>query len=239
MTGQPQDDMAGWLALHGLTAADVVAVLDLPPRLSSPPRLHAPPRLHPPSARVPLPMPAGLEAAWPLVCRPLARWLSAPAHRRLLSCRPVPPPPAARGRAFTLPEGPGGLPLVAAPWSGHPRDLLRLAHEAGHAAQALQGPPGLLPPPLLREACAFLAERALVDATGDPGLAALWQDATARMLGPLAASLRRALGVPAAPYDYGWNYPIARQLALHLPEAAAPPLFAGRAETAALLASLG
>lgn len=220
----PGDDMAGWLALHGLTAAEVVACLN-----------RAPGGAACAAGGVQAAMPATLQQAWPRVCQPLAPWLAPDVLLRLLSCRPVPPPAAARGRAFTLPAGPDGLPVVAAPWSGQWRDLMRLAHEAGHAAQALQGPPGSLPPPVLRETCAFLAERALAARAGGP-LAAIWQADTARLLGPGAAGLRAALADPATPYDYGWNYPLARHLATALPEAACPALFAGTALLPSLMA---
>jgi hypothetical protein len=116
-------------------------------------------------------------------------------------------------RPFTIEDLGDGRPFVSCPCSGRTSDLLRLAHEIGHALQALTAPPAPLPP-IQREMAAFIAEDA----------AARGLQARHPALGPLLAArqarvarhgpgLRAALAVPSSAYSYAWNYPVARSLA--------------------------
>lgn len=126
--------------------------------------------------------------------------------------------PKGMPRAVTLPDGGNGYPLVTCPFGGGLRDLVTLAHEMGHAVHFVACA-GHAPPPVLRETCAFVAEGALAAHVARQApdlleaLETIRQRETARiMAGPLAA-LRAALDRPDAPYDYAWNYPVARILA--------------------------
>ncbi len=224
-----QDRLSDWLALHGLSAATCLALLDAAlPQTDTAVSDRGPP---------PVDLLSSLSAsdAWAKVSEAVASILPDVAPRVLQQCGTCFDPP--QGRSFTLHDGGNGVPLVACVWSGRPHDLLTMAHEFGHAAQIMASPPGMAMTPVMRETCAFLAEAALVShlqAGPAKDLAAvlqsLWQAETLRLLGRSARTLRQALSHPDAAYDYGWNYPIARRLALRLwqdQRAAIPALFAG------------
>lgn len=120
-----------------------------------------------------------------------------------------------RARPFTYDNGPGHLPFVSCDYRGSAADILDVVHEFTHALQIVvsQGDPM---PPVARETCAFLGEAILIDwarrhrPTLADGLYRAWQDADAVYLGPDADALSRALRGGSAPYDYRWNYPLAR-----------------------------
>lgn len=230
--------MACWLALHGVTAGDCLALLDghgiVIDTVSVLPRM----------------LLSSMSAfdAWGLVAKAVAIFLPEAASRvshEVQVCFDLP-----LARAFTLHDGGNGVPLVACVWSGRARDLLTMAHEFGHAAQLISCPPGVVPAPVLREACAFLAEAALVghmERSGStqgllPALRALWAADTGRFLGSNAQTLRQDLASPDTPYDYGWNYPIARAVAIMLLQQdkdAIPALFEGRLSLRQVLARIG
>ena len=223
----PGDDMAGWLALHDLTVADCLALLDA----------HSPPAGSGAKDALLVPALSAMDA-WDRVTEAVAAIVPDAAARVRQQANVCFDPPLQR--AFTLHDtGENGVPLVACPWTGRARDLLTLAHEFGHATQIMASRPGMALPPVLRETCAFLAEAALVDRIENepesyrlaPVLRRLWQADTQRFLGFQARSLRKALPLPFAAYDYDWNYPVARALALGLWQSAPdtiPSLFEGR-----------
>ena len=155
------------------------------------------------------------------------------------------PDPRRFPRAFTLHDDGRGLPFISCPMKGRVSDLLLLAHELGHACQILaSGRPDL--PPLLRETAAYLAEEqvcaAIAEAEPERGavLGALHRARTARIMDREGRALARALEEPAATYTYGWNYPIARDLAAraarHLTPEAQWRVFTGAARLTELAA---
>lgn len=133
-------------------------------------------------------------------------------------------------RAFTLHDDGRGLPFISCPLKGRSSDLLLLAHEIGHACQSLaSGKPDL--PPVQRETAAYLAEE-LVCASSGPALRSIHRVRTARIMARDGAALLQALDAPNAAYHYGWNYPLARDLAaraaVHLTQLAQWQVFTGQ-----------
>ena len=146
------------------------------------------------------------------------------------------PDPKRFPRAFTLHDDGRGLPYVCCPLKGRLSDLLVLAHEIGHACQLLASrQPDL--PPLQREMAAYLAEEiireglAVSDARQGAALDGVDKARTRRIMLRDGAALLHGLRDPVAAYGYGWNYPIARDLAAraaaHLSAADRWRVFAG------------
>lgn len=112
----------------------------------------------------------------------------------------------------TIDNGPHGAPEIVVRSPRTPADLLCLAHEAAHAAQALLSG-GRFMPPLARAACAFLGEIALVERARAnepalvPALLAAWAADDAVYCGADLERLAAALDDPDAPYDYRMNDP--------------------------------
>lgn len=195
--------VADWLALNGISAGDCQDRLRQIKAAAAPP---APDPALPSTEVLPMVM-AGLGKAWPDAAATLGRIRS---EIRI----DLAPDLSRFPRAFTLHDDGRGLPFVSCPLQGRLSDLLILAHEIGHACQILAS--GQTDqPPVLRETAAYLAEeQVLVTLAPDiPGLAALHRSRTARMMKRDGAALLRALQAPQTPYDYGWNYPLARDLA--------------------------
>jgi hypothetical protein len=227
--------MADWLALHGLGAEDCRALLSSAP------------------GEVPHPAPEdpalSVTEAWPLVLQAMGRTL--PSAAGLLARIgtevrvDLSPDPRRFPRAFTLHDDGRGLPFISCPVKGRLSDLLMLAHELGHACQIVASGRSDLPP-LLRETAAYLAEEqvcaAIAEAEPERGavLGALHRARTARIIDREGKALIRALEDPVAPYTYGWNYPIARDLAArarrHLPPEAQWRVFTGAASLTKLSA---
>jgi hypothetical protein len=133
------------------------------------------------------------------------------------------PDPVRFPRAFTLHDDGTGRPFVSCPLDGTEGDLLRLAHEIGHACQIVGVGTGL-PGPVLRETAAYVAEtlvvaglRAADDRVAD-ALAARHARDTRDIARRHGAGLLAAIGDPATDreYRYGWNYPVARRVALEV-----------------------
>ena len=194
--------------------------------------------------------PAGGDAAWALCLQALQGRLGPGMGERVAlagartACLSRPPPGGAR--AATLPHPETGSPVVLCPYDGTPAMLMALAHECGHAIHLELGPRDPVPPPILRETCACLAEYALVAAlrTGpDRALfaacAGLWDDALDHAAGQGGDRLCRALAAPGGPADYRHNYAPARLLAARLTtgeaRAARAALFVDTCELSALL----
>lgn len=118
-------------------------------------------------------------------------------------------------RAFTLNDMGDGKPFVSCPCTGRTSDLLLLAHEIGHALQALAASDAPFPP-IQRELAAFIAEDAAgrAFASSHPAIGALLRARQARAAHH-APALRAALSSAETGYAYSWNYPVARVVAKH------------------------
>lgn len=130
-------------------------------------------------------------------------------------------------KALTLDNGPDAYPTIVFSFRGAPSDSLVVAHEFAHALQ-IRASSGKFVPPLVREVCAFLGERALLsyvarsDAAQYNNLIRTWEDDNKRYFGAQRRHLRAALLQPDSPYKYSWNYPIARYLAIQIHARCAP-----------------
>ncbi|MEM6487450.1 MAG: hypothetical protein AAF677_04140, partial [Pseudomonadota bacterium] len=173
--------------------------------------------------------PSGLdaEAAWAFCGAAMADapWSLAPAVHRAMAETVRDLSPQATGVGGTggprcvIPRA-GQGPWLRSPYTGSVGDLLWLAHEFGHAVQAVAAD-GCDVPPVARETCAFLAELALLDhaAHRAPALAAslcaAWRRHAGRYYGADRIDLTAALDAAERPaaYDYRWNYPPAHLLA--------------------------
>lgn len=201
MTATGGADMAAWLAANRLTVAQclpLVGPADAPAKVADPP--------------------FDRDGLWPGVAMALARALpqAGPLLARLAEGAQVDlaPDPHRFPRAFTLGDDGRGMPLISCPVRGRLSDVLRLAHEVGHACQYLAAGRADLPP-ILRETAALVAEGLVCrpEALPRPDLAALTKARRQRLIARHAGPLRAALRDPAAAYDYGWNYPPAVALA--------------------------
>jgi len=128
------------------------------------------------------------------------------------------PNPEKYPRPYTIDRGAEQAPLISGHFRGSAADLLNLMHELSHAMQIVLSA-GSKMPPVGRELCAFLGERALLAyAESDapdlfPALSRAWEHDTSIYLGENLAQLLDALDCPDSTYDYRWNYPVARLLA--------------------------
>lgn len=130
------------------------------------------------------------------------------------------PAEVARGqRPFTLNDGGNGYPYVRCRYRQRVSDLVILQHEFSHAVQIVASRETFMPP-VLRECCAFIGELALLDfLKTQPGsmqtdAEAVWRAQTARIFRKHQPALEAALDAPGTGYDYNWNYPVARILAI-------------------------
>lgn len=124
-------------------------------------------------------------------------------------------------RALTLDNGPTTYPTILYSYLGKPSDSLVIAHEFGHALQ-IRASQGKLVPPIIREVCAFIGEMALLshalcsDAAQYSRIFKVWHRDNRKYLGTNRDHLNLALSRPETPYNYSWNYPIARYLAIQI-----------------------
>lgn len=148
------------------------------------------------------------------------------------------PDPEKYPRAFTVNDGGQGMPLVVCNYQGRVADVMTLAHEFGHAVQIIASD-GQFMPPALREVCAFLSERAMLEylQAHHPELYGagrqVWQAATVKNWRKERADLLRALDDLSTPYSYQWNYPLSRSVVSGIGEMDAAqfwPLFEGGLE---------
>lgn len=157
------------------------------------------------------------------------------------------PDPDRFPRAFTLHDTGQGRPYISCRYRNQIGGLLALAHEVGHATQIIAAS-GQFQPPVVREICAFLAELALIGQLGcarpaDAAKAVLaWRADNRVQFGKSLRALAVALGDPQSPYDYRWNYPLARFLAIEAQAQLAPaglwPLFLPQATVSGLCSLL-
>jgi hypothetical protein len=123
-------------------------------------------------------------------------------------------------QSFTYQQPDGQLPYISCHYRGRAVDLIHMAHEFSHALQIVASGPGLMPP-VAREVCAFIGEQVIIDYSGIPqkqrkALKQSWLFENSIYLGRDLVLLETALGQPETTYDYRWNYPIARIVAIHM-----------------------
>lgn len=242
MTAISEPTLAGWLRMHALSAQTCKTLLNLTPQPMPVPDRSAPAMI-----------PDG-PTLWSRTADCLAQELPTLEGeiRKVAEQTRVDFAPDRQKypRPFTLHIPVQGHIHVSCPLTGEAQDVLTVAHEFGHALQLTCCPKTALPP-VLRETCAFVVE-AVVAARPDQhdtALSRLVRAAYARRsstdLGPVAQRLRAVLDTPQAPYDYGWNYPPARQIARRLVHGQTPPdtriltgLFRGEATVPALASLL-
>ncbi len=125
-------------------------------------------------------------------------------------------------RPHTIDKGKGEAPVVVMEWcSGSAESLMQLAHEMAHALQIMLSEHHFMPP-VAREVCAFLGELVVMDHVrtragelfGD--LLQIWGRDNGSYLGSDLELLRQALEDVSGAYDYRFNYPPARLMALDL-----------------------
>jgi hypothetical protein len=124
-------------------------------------------------------------------------------------------------RAVTVDNGPNTYPRILYTLRGEPSDLLVLAHEFAHALQ-IRVSKGKFVSPVMREVCAFVGELALLShaSSGDAPryrrLSQAWHADNKRYFGTNKDRLTLALLDPETAYQYSWNYPVARYLAIQI-----------------------
>lgn len=230
--------MRDWLALHGLSAAGCLTLLETTGRAER--SLRAPAVAADPAEDGLVDgLPDG-PGIWALVAEGLGAQLPALAPEIARTAQETianfTPDRSRHPRAFTLRLERGARIYASLPIRGKPLDVVLIAHEFGHALQ-LHCSGDTAVPPILRETCAFLAENLVarhMQCQGHALAGAVSQClavARARDLGARRQALRTAVGRPDARYDYDWNYPPARILARQLSDTAdtALALFRGEA----------
>lgn len=121
-------------------------------------------------------------------------------------------------RALTIDHGPAKYPTILYHFHGDASDPLVIAHEFGHALQ-IRASDGKFVAPVMREVCAFVAEGALLahcrehDPPRYAAIHARWNADNRKYLNMFGAKLAAALTDRYSPYEYSWNYPVARHLA--------------------------
>ena len=126
-------------------------------------------------------------------------------------------------KALTIDHGTAKFPTIMYNYYGEVSDLFVVAHEFGHALQ-IRASEGKFMPPVMREVCAFLSEGALLSYYSSENdlvaenLLNHWHRSNHRYFDNLARKLKESLKDKEAIYEYGWNYPIARFLAIRILE---------------------
>jgi len=135
-------------------------------------------------------------------------------------------------KALTLDHGPAEYPTIMYNYFGQVSDLFVVAHEFGHALQ-IRASEGQFMPPVMREVCAFISEGALLSYCLDEGIdrkdsfLEYWYKSNQRYFGKHVEKLKLCLDKVGGDYQYGWNYPIARLLALRIEANLSPELVWG------------
>lgn len=124
-------------------------------------------------------------------------------------------------RALTLDNGPTAFPTIFYSYRGEASDCLTMVHEFAHALQ-IRASRGQFVAPIIREVCAFIGEWALLchvkvsDTAEHRFLLQVWKSDNRKFFRIGKDRLTSALLQPETPYTYGWNYPIARYLAIRI-----------------------
>lgn len=213
-----QHNLGDWLDLHGLDHQTCLHLLDeialesakIPAYRTDPDRQSL--DLDP-------------DGMWAEIISAMCRFL--PEHQNLIEetfQRSTKVAVAAKGKsrkALTIDHGPAKYPTIMYNYFGEISDLLVVAHEFGHALQ-IRASDGEFMSPVMREVCAFISEGALLssyskeNSIGSEALINHWHKSNKRYFGTLAIKLKESLKNNEAIYEYGWNYPIARFLALRI-----------------------
>ena len=230
-------DLSDWLELHTLDAAQCRQILQDWPEPRTQPRAQkaqSAPASELPTAAVAWDMArAALRAEFEAAGDSGAGDIIDAAHAQTQTL--FQPDPQKYPRAFTVNDGGQGVPLVVCNYQGRVADIMTLAHEFGHAVQIIASG-GRFVPPVAREVCAFLSERAMLAYLQHQqpeiyGAARqVWQGAAVKNWRKERADLLRLLGDLATPYNYQWNYPLARSVVSGIDEndpARFWPLFEG------------
>lgn len=215
--GRPQSQQraksSDWLKVNGLTRGIVLRQLVM---------IKEPNRASITKTSPPLGMSA--EAAWALCARSMHSAFPGLAGEIASTEAKTPkclePKAVKHPKSFTYDLGFNNPPFVSVHYQDRASDLLVMAHEFGHAVQITAGwgnGKGQMPP-LARECCAFLAELALVQqCTGRfPALMSTHLADDTVYFGENKVALKDAMWDPRRPYQYDWNYPLARLIAAHL-----------------------
>lgn len=213
-----QHNLGDWLDLHGLDRQTCLHLLD---------------EIMGESAKIPAypsdPVKQSLsldpDGVWKKIISAMCRFM--PEHESVIEetfQRSTKIAVAARGksrRALTIDHGPAKYPTIMYDYSGEISDLFVVAHEFGHALQ-IRASEGKFMPPVMREVCAFFSEGALLAACSNENsfisenALNYWHKSNRRYFGYLAIELQKSLNNVDDIYQYGWNYPIARFLALRI-----------------------
>lgn len=124
-------------------------------------------------------------------------------------------------RAVTFNDGGNGYPFILYTYRGTVSDCMVIAHEFGHAIQIVASQ-GKFVTPVIREACAFIGELALISharASGDNcafGFQQVWYRDNCKYFRVDQEELESVLSHPESIYRYSWNYPIARHLSIEI-----------------------
>lgn len=206
-----------WLELHGLDLVACRRILDSIPQASSEPAPHK--RLEP-GYEAP-----DIETAWLQAAEAMRQLL--PERKTVIDdtiegvVKVLVDRGAGPAKAFTLDKGPAEHPVIIFSYRGDPSDALIIAHEFAHAVQ-IRSSRGKFLPPIMREICAFIGEHALLsyvreaDETRYAHLAATWNQHDRKYLDVQKRRLQSDMLRPDTPYNYSWNYPVARYLAIEL-----------------------
>lgn len=211
-------NLGDWLDLHGLDDQTCRHLLD---------QIKKERAEIPANGDIPDPQSAGLnpDEVWTKVVSAMCRFL--PEHQGVIEEtfeRSTKIAVAARGKsrkALTIDHGPAKYPTIMYNYFDEISDLFVVAHEFGHALQ-IRASEGLFMPPVMRETCAFLSEGAILSScSNEPAYIAensvrYWRKSNKRYFGNLATRLEKSLKNDSVIYEYDWNYPIARFLALRI-----------------------
>ena len=213
-----QHNLADWLDLHGLDHKTCFNLLDEISRESS--------KIPADRANVdPQFLSVDTDGAWTDIVSAMCRLL--PDHQAMIDdtfLRSTKIAITGQGKsrkALTIDHGPAKYPTIMYNYSGEISDLLVVSHEFGHALQ-IRASEGIFMPPVMREVCAFIAEEAIFSSCSEENsdlaasLQKYWQKSNQRYFGILAEKFRNSLGSSENIYDYSWNYPVARLLALRI-----------------------
>ncbi len=213
-----QHNLGDWLDLHGLDHQTCRQLLDEIKKE----RVQIPAH-----GNIPDPQSTGLhpDEVWTKIVSAMCNFL--PEHQSMIEEtfeRSTRIAVAARGKsrkALTIDHGPAKYPTIMYNYFDDISDLFVVAHEFGHALQ-IRASEGLFMPPVMRETCAFLSEGAILSSCSNErayiaeNSVRYWRKSNKRYFGRLATNFEKSLGNNCRIYEYDWNYPIARFLALRI-----------------------
>lgn len=215
---QSQQHVLGdWLALHGLDKQTCLQLLDEIAHESAKIPAY---RSHPDQS-----LSLDPDGVWTKVKSAMCRFL--PEHQDIIEetfQRSTKIAVAGQGKsrkALTIDHGPEKFPTIMYNYYGEISDLFVVAHEFGHAVQIRASGGGFMSP-VMREVCAFLSEGAMLsycsadDSNFSEILSDHWYKSNRRYFETLAIKLKESLQHVDKIYEYSWNYPIARFIALKI-----------------------